>query len=93
MAFKRFFGLALAIVIIASSMFVAIPSVRAAGENVFVSGTISEAGTGAPIANATIFVLSLWSGDSNSTATNASGYYNLSLSTQAGKWSCPTRSS
>jgi hypothetical protein len=50
-------------------------------DNVYVDGYVLESGSGTPIGNATIVLQNTWDSTLNSTTTDASGYYNLSIHT------------
>jgi hypothetical protein len=50
-------------------------------DNVYVDGYVLESGSGIPIGNATIILQNTWDSTLNSTITDASGYYNLSIHT------------
>jgi hypothetical protein len=50
-------------------------------DNVYVDGYVLENGSGIPIENVTIILQNTWDGTTNTTKTDASGYYNISIYT------------
>ncbi|UCG67977.1 MAG: carboxypeptidase regulatory-like domain-containing protein, partial [Thermoplasmata archaeon] len=51
----------------------------AAPDNVYVDGYVLENGSGSIIENATVILQNTWDGTTNTTKTNATGYYSISI--------------
>ncbi|UCF08195.1 MAG: carboxypeptidase regulatory-like domain-containing protein, partial [Thermoplasmata archaeon] len=59
-------------------------SAAAQSENVFVDGYVIDSKSGLPIAYASIILQNIYNGRTNSTTTDAAGYYNVSIYTDFG---------